>query len=145
MTVGSTFERSRSREQARSSNRSLSTFRISGDLSASRRDNSESLPTHFAPSSPSGLFFAGVTGSSLRSAPHSQCSFVVEPGSHQTPTKQNPPEGGTCFCRGDRIRTCDTRFWRPLLCQLSYTPKRLPNFTRGIAMRRRVILFLCVP
>lgn len=25
--------------------------------------------------------------------------------------------------RGDRIRTCNHRFWRPVLCQLSYTPK----------------------
>ena len=24
--------------------------------------------------------------------------------------------------RGDRDRTCDTRFWRPVLYQLSYTP-----------------------
>ena len=26
--------------------------------------------------------------------------------------------------RGDRIRTCDPRFWRPMLYQLSYTPAR---------------------
>ena len=24
--------------------------------------------------------------------------------------------------RRDRVRTCDTRFWRPMLYQLSYTP-----------------------
>src|ERR1700704_3398484 len=31
----------------------------------------------------------------------------------------------TCECcngRGDTTRTCDLRFWRPLLYQLSYTP-----------------------
>ena len=27
-----------------------------------------------------------------------------------------------CFGRGTKIRTLDTRFWRPLLYQLSYTP-----------------------
>lgn len=32
-----------------------------------------------------------------------------------------PPMGG----RGDRIRTRDLRFWRPLLYQLSYTPTRI--------------------
>src|SRR3974390_1488255 len=30
-------------------------------------------------------------------------------------------EGG----RGDRTRTYNLRFWRPLLCQLSYTPARI--------------------
>ena len=29
------------------------------------------------------------------------------------------------FGRGRRIRTLGTRFWRPLLYQLSYTPKSL--------------------
>ena len=28
-----------------------------------------------------------------------------------------------CFGRGDKNRTRDTRFWRPLLYQLSYSPK----------------------
>ena len=28
-----------------------------------------------------------------------------------------------CFGRGTKTRTLDTRFWRPLLYQLSYTPK----------------------
>ena len=28
-----------------------------------------------------------------------------------------------CFGRGTKARTLDTRFWRPLLYQLSYTPK----------------------
>ena len=32
------------------------------------------------------------------------------------------PSGGVC--RGDRTRTCNRRFWRPLLFQLSYTPIR---------------------
>ncbi len=26
--------------------------------------------------------------------------------------------------RGDRTRTCNPRFWRPVLCQLSYAPRR---------------------
>ena len=30
-----------------------------------------------------------------------------------------PAEGAS---RGDRDRTCDLRFWRPALCQLSYAP-----------------------
>jgi hypothetical protein len=25
--------------------------------------------------------------------------------------------------RGDRTRTCNPRFWRPVLCQLSYAPR----------------------
>lgn len=29
------------------------------------------------------------------------------------------------FGRGDRNRTCSLRFWRPPLCQLSYSPKKL--------------------
>ena len=31
---------------------------------------------------------------------------------------------GIFFGRGDRDRTCDLRFWRPPLYQLSYTPTR---------------------
>ena len=32
---------------------------------------------------------------------------------------------GTKHGRGRRIRTLGTRFWRPLLYQLSYTPKSM--------------------
>ena len=39
--------------------------------------------------------------------------------------KKHHPNG-RCFGRGRKARTLDTRFWRPLLYQLSYTPiKRL--------------------
>ncbi len=33
--------------------------------------------------------------------------------------------GGYVFGRGRRIRTLGTRFWRPLLYQLSYTPMNI--------------------
>ena len=33
--------------------------------------------------------------------------------------------------RGRRIRTLGTRFWRPLLYQLSYTPMSLAEFPTG--------------
>ena len=38
-----------------------------------------------------------------------------------------------CFGRGTKARTLDTRFWRPLLYQLSYTPitfNIISRFTR---------------
>ena len=38
--------------------------------------------------------------------------------------------------RGRRIRTLDTRFWRPLLYQLSYTPSLI--FIHGIAAVNKV-------
>src|SRR5215207_1475827 len=34
--------------------------------------------------------------------------------------------GGTAERRGDRTRTCNNRFWRPGLCQLSYAPPGRP-------------------
>ena len=37
--------------------------------------------------------------------------------------KEKTADGGFSFGRGTRARTLDTRFWRPLLYQLSYTPK----------------------
>jgi hypothetical protein len=33
-------------------------------------------------------------------------------------------ERGFSLYRGDRTRTCNPRFWRPVLCQLSYAPLR---------------------
>ncbi len=33
--------------------------------------------------------------------------------------------------RGGRTRTRDTRIWRPMLYQLSYTPARLPSYQPG--------------
>src|SRR3954447_23067992 len=32
--------------------------------------------------------------------------------------------------RGDRNRTCNPRFWRPVLCQLSYAPLLQPGLYR---------------
>ena len=38
-------------------------------------------------------------------------------------TQKNPPRRQvSCYGRGRKIRTLDTRFWRPMLYQLSYTP-----------------------
>ena len=43
-----------------------------------------------------------------------------------------------CFGRGTKARTLDTRFWRPLLYQLSYTPitfniiSRFPRLVKGV-------------
>ena len=39
-----------------------------------------------------------------------------------------------CFGRGTKTRTLDTRFWRPLLYQLSYTPMKNPRFRKPIAV-----------
>ena len=36
--------------------------------------------------------------------------------------------------RGDRNRTCNPRFWRPVLCQLSYSPAgRIPKISTRTA------------
>jgi hypothetical protein len=53
------------------------------------------------------------------------------------------------FGRSGRIRTPDLRFWRPLLCQLSYTPIRLmldphlwcpcPDSNRGTRFRKPLL------
>ena len=43
-------------------------------------------------------------------------------------TKEPPLSGGSLVIgRGRRIRTLDTRFWRPMLYQLSYTPISIIN------------------
>ena len=54
-------------------------------------------------------------------------SFVVEPLSREFSStapkcKKKPPFRTAVFGRGSKIRTHDTRFWRPMLYQLSYTP-----------------------
>ena len=54
-------------------------------------------------------------------------SFAVEPLSREfSSTAQNatkkPPKRRLFYGRGSKIRTHDTRFWRPMLYQLSYTP-----------------------
>ena len=55
---------------------------------------------------------------------------VLSPGSE--PSLQDPPPapdvaapepGFAAKNRGDRTRTCNPRFWRPVLYQLSYTPR----------------------
>ena len=52
------------------------------------------------------------------------CSQTLLPSSNLYPTqKQKPPfREAFVFGRGRKIRTLDTRFWRPMLYQLSYTP-----------------------
>ena len=42
------------------------------------------------------------------------------------------------FGRGRRTRTLGTRFWRPLLYQLSYTPKRITTINIISAIQRIV-------
>ena len=39
--------------------------------------------------------------------------------------------GTTEANRGGRTRTCNPRFWRPVLCQLSYAPGLRSDCTRG--------------
>ena len=39
--------------------------------------------------------------------------------------KKTTRKGGLFYGRGSKIRTHDTRFWRPMLYQLSYTPNLL--------------------
>ena len=59
----------------------------------------------------------------------SRCLNQCEHHNHTTHVKRKPAET-QCFCRfcgrGRRTRTLGTRFWRPLLYQLSYTP--ISNF-----------------
>ena len=47
--------------------------------------------------------------------------------------KKTPAEIGGSLGRGRRIRTLGTRFWRPLLYQLSYTPILLFLFLTRLA------------
>ena len=59
-----------------------------------------------------------------------------------TPRREPPPHGGSNAAgfspaaadRGDRARTCDLRFWRPTLYQLSYAPPPC-EFTGRVAAR----------
>src|SRR5438128_12115394 len=44
---------------------------------------------------------------------------------------KNRPLAGSSEHRGGRTRTCNPRFWRPVLCQLSYAPR----FERGLYPR----------
>src|SRR5690606_5638757 len=39
-------------------------------------------------------------------------------------TRSRPPLAREPICRADRTRTCNLRFWRPLLYQLSHRPRR---------------------
>jgi hypothetical protein len=36
---------------------------------------------------------------------------------------EKPRGSGAFLVRGGRTRTCNPRFWRPVLCQLSYAPR----------------------
>ena len=60
----------------------------------------------------SGTAFSRSTGN--RRAAHGRLRF--------TPIKKTTTLLGGRFGRGRKARTLDTRFWRPLLYQLSYTP-----------------------
>ena len=60
---------------------------------------------------------------------HMVCKEGFEPPELFTPScfpsKYLQPLGHLTLLKsgkGGRNRTCDTRFWRPMLCQLSYTP-----------------------
>ena len=41
----------------------------------------------------------------------------------------NTPTLAQLGCRGGRTRTCNPRFWRPVLCQLSYAPGQVPGLS----------------
>ena len=82
-------------------------------------------------------------------APHSRDAAVLdlvgvagfEPAAHwsQTSCATKLRYTPILICksgRGRRIRTLDTRFWRPLLYQLSYTPSLI--FIHGIAAVNKV-------
>ena len=47
---------------------------------------------------------------------------LFPPNRHKKQKRYNPCGCSVFSGRGKRIRTLDTRFWRPLLYQLSYTP-----------------------
>ena len=46
--------------------------------------------------------------------------------------KSKAPLAGLLTYRGGRTRTCNPRFWRPVLCQLSYAPGLRPDCSRGL-------------
>ena len=54
---------------------------------------------------------------------HSLAEFEPLPTQKQKTAKM----AAFVFGRGRKIRTLDTRFWRPMLYQLSYTPIKLSS------------------
>ena len=54
------------------------------------------------------------------------------PNHPKTKKRYNPYGCSVFYGRGRRNRTLDTRFWRPLLYQLSYTPMNREYFLREI-------------
>ena len=81
-----------------------------------------------------GLIFCKKKSSSLRRIclkapaffrpPYPPCQTHFFVSSHQLllAIKKPPMKGWLFNGRGSKIRTHDTRFWRPMLYQLSYTP-----------------------
>ena len=49
---------------------------------------------------------------------------VIIKNTSSSSAKKNALSDGFFIGRGSKIRTHDTRFWRPMLYQLSYTPKK---------------------
>jgi hypothetical protein len=48
-----------------------------------------------------------------------------------SPVNGRPRISGAFLYRGGRTRTCNPRFWRPVLCQLSYAPRGCANDSIG--------------
>ena len=58
--------------------------------------------------------------------------YVHSPDLATLPERRRPKEAWSGSCMGDRARTCNLRFWRPLLSQLSYThrcPRSQPTYS----------------
>ncbi len=63
--------------------------------------------------------------------------------SRQLPSTARPPLLVVANGRRDRNRTCNLRFWRPLLCQLSYPPPVRCHHTIGsYALQLAYFLYL---
>ena len=54
----------------------------------------------------------------FRGGPTPSAAWRADEPDNGLPTRDTCRSGG----RGDRNRTCNPRFWRPVLCQLSYSP-----------------------
>ena len=54
---------------------------------------------------------------------HAALATGATAGANEAQNGRSPHRCGLRLHRGDRTRTCDPRFWRPMLYQLSYAPR----------------------
>ena len=74
----------------------------------------------------------GMRGS-LRSACQGMSRQALQESETDPERRSRGPPDLAFLGRGDRTRTCNPRFWRPVLCQLSYTPTLPQVYHRSLA------------